>query len=129
MAEPAELQEEKPKKKTGWRGPEGSINKKGRPVAPKGEKPTNRELRERELLMLLRKIKPHVADSVMQAAKIMKNEEASHANVLKACTILMDAYRRLTLDLYEGEDPEAEGTEIQEQNNAPAFSLHMLKTE
>lgn len=127
MAEPVE-QEEQPKK-TGWRGPAGSINKKGRPAAPKGEKPTNRELRERELLMLLRKIKPHVADSVMQAAKIMKNNDASHANVLKACTILMDAYRRLTLDLYEGDDPDAEGTEIQEQNNMPVFSLKVLNNE
>lgn len=117
--------EEKPKK-TGWRGPAGSINKAGRPPAPKGDKPTNRELKERELLMLLRKIKPHVSDAVVAAAKIMKNEEARASDTLKACSILLDAYRRLTLDLYEGEDPEAEGVEVQEQNNAPVFSLRMI---
>jgi len=123
-----EVVEEKPKKKTGFRGGDSAINRAGRRPGIKNSKPTNRELRERELLMLLRKIKPHVADSVMQAARIMKNEEASHQNQLKAATILLDAYRKLTLDLYDGEDPEEEGTEIQ-QNNSPTalFSLKMVE--
>ncbi len=87
-------------------------------------KPTNRDLRERELLMLLRKIKPHVAEAIMQAAKIMKNADAAHQNQLKAATILLDNYRRLTLDLYDGEE-EVEATEIQAQNK-PVFSLKMI---
>jgi hypothetical protein len=127
MSEALAAQPEEKPKKTGWRGPAGSINKAGRPPAPKGDKPTNRELRERELLMLLRKIKPHVADSVMQCVKIMKNEEASHMNQLKAATVILDAYRKLTLDMYDGEDPEAEGVEVQEQNNMPVFSLRVLE--
>jgi len=90
-------------------------------------KPTNRDLRERELLMLLRKIKPHVAEAIMQAAKIMKNADAAHQNQLKAATILLDNYRRLTLDLYDGEE-EVEATEIQAQNK-PVFSLRMINTE
>lgn len=106
------------------------INRGGRP--PKSsilEKPTNRELKERELVMLLRKIKPHVADAIMQAAKIMKNQEASHQNQLKAATILLDNYRRLTLDMYDGEEhAEDEGTEVQ-QNNAPVFSLRVINDE
>lgn len=106
-----------------------SPNPAGRPKNSEREnKPTNRELKERELLMLLRKIKPHVAEAIMSAAKIMKNEEASHQNQLKAATILLDNYRRLTLDLYDGDEDklEQEGTEVQEQNK-PAFTLHVLE--
>jgi hypothetical protein len=126
-------EQDQPKKKTGWKGPPGSINTKGRPVRPEGyipekDKPTNRELRERELLMLMRKIRPHVADAIMQAAKIMKNEEAAHQNQLKAATILLDNYRRLALDLYDSEDPDAEATEVQQQNT-PVFSLRMISDE
>jgi hypothetical protein len=93
------------------------------------DKPTNRELKERELVMLLRKIKPHVAEAIVQAANIMKNQEASHQNQLKAATILLDNYRRLTLDMYDGEDQADEaGVEVQ-QNNAPVFSLKMVNAE
>ena len=75
--------------------------------------------------MLLRKIKPHIAEAIMQAASIMKNEKAADQNKLKAATILLDNYRRLTLDLYDVENQEDEGTEIQQQN-APVFSLRMI---
>lgn len=105
-----------------------AINRVGRPPKTEG-KPTNRDLKERELLMLLRKIRPHVADSIYEAAKIMKNEQAADQNKLKACTIILDAYRKLTLDLYDGEDAaDLEGQEIQEQNK-PVFSLKMINTE
>jgi hypothetical protein len=104
-----------------------SGNLKGRPKSVNLlEKPTNRELKERELVMLLRKIKPHVAEAIMQAAAIMKNEEASHQNQLKAATILLDNYRRLTLDMYDGEEQADEtGVEVQQQN-APIFSLKVV---
>ena len=101
------------------------INRNGRPKKiDLLEKKTNRELKEKELLMLLRKIKPHVSEAIIQAARIMKNEEASHQNQLKAATVLLDNYRKLTLDLYDG-DQEAEGIEVQE--NAPSFSLTLLE--
>jgi hypothetical protein len=93
------------------------------------DKPTNRELKEKELVLLLRKIKPHVAEAILQAANIMKNSEASHQNQLKAATILLDNYRRLTLDMYDGEDKaDEEGLEVQ-QNNAPIFSLKVVNEE
>ena len=57
----------------------------------------------------------------------MKNEEASHQNQLKAATVLLDNYRKLTLDLYDG-DAEGEGTEVQEGNQA-VFSLKMLSSD
>ena len=101
------------------------INRNGRPKKiDLLDKKTNRELKEKELLMLLRKIKPHVSEAIIQAARIMKNEEASHQNQLKAATVLLDNYRKLTLDLYDG-DAEGEGVEVQE--NAPSFSLTLLE--
>lgn len=107
-----------------------SGNPNGRPRRDNiADKPTNRELKERELVMLLRKVKPHVAEAIVQAANIMKNQEASHQNQLKAATILLDNYRRLTLDLYDGEDKADEaGVEVQ-QNNAPVFSLKMVNAD
>ena len=107
-----------------------SGNPNGRPKKESiFDKPTNRELKERELVMLLRKIKPHVAEAIMQAANIMKNDEASHQNQLKAATILLDNYRRLTLDMYDGEEQAEEaGVEVQ-QNNAAIFSLKVVNEE
>ena len=94
------------------------------------DKPTNRELKERELIMLLRKIKPHVADAIMQAAKIMKNEEAAHQNQLKAAALLLESYRKLSLDLYGNEEQAEEAAEEVQQNNpAPVFSLKVINTE
>lgn len=107
-----------------------SGNPNGRPKKESiFDKPTNRELKERELVMLLRKIKPHVAEAIMQAANIMKNQEASHQNQLKAATILLDNYRRLTLDMYDGEEQAEEaGVEVQQQN-AAVFSLKVVNEE
>ena len=125
-------QEEVPKKKTGWRGPPGSINTKGRPVkAPDEvlEKPTNKELKNRELLLLLRKLKPHVADAVMTAVMVMQKSD-SDQNKLKASAMILQNFHKLTLDLYSGSDvnAEEEGTEIQKKS-APVFSLKMLDNE
>lgn len=107
-----------------------SGNKAGRPRRDKLlDKPTNRELKERELIMLLRKIKPHVADAITQAVKIMKNDEAAHQNQLKAAALLLESYRKLSLDLYGGEEvADEEGTEVQ-QNNAAVFSLKVINQE
>ena len=125
-----EKPEDKPKRgNKSWVRGGPSPNPSGRiPNSERENKPTNRELKERELLMLLRKIKPHVAEAIMSAAKIMKNEEASHQNQLKAATILLDNYRRLTLDLYDGDEEklEQEGTEVQQQNSGPVFSLKIV---
>lgn len=93
-------------------------------------KPTRRELRERELLMVLRKLRPHIAESIVTASNIMGNANAKDENKLKAAIVIVDNYRKLVLDLYDGkEDPELdneEGQEIQ-QENGPQFSLKMVK--
>lgn len=99
-----------------------NINMAGR-IKGNKEK-SRREIREQELLSLLRKIKPHLSESIMTAATIMKNKEAGPGNQLKAAVILLNAYKELVNDAYNGEDKEEEGTEV--QPNQPAFSLHVI---
>jgi hypothetical protein len=100
-----------------------NINQQGRIKGIKEK--TRREIKEQELLSLLRKIKPHIADSVMTASRIMKNEQAADANKLKSAALLISLYKELLKDAYEGGDEDAEGTEV--QPNMPAFSLKMIE--
>lgn len=105
------------------------INVKGNPNIGKSryfpEKMSNRQLRERELMGLLRKLKPHVADAIMAAVKIMKNQEAAHANQLKAATILLQQYKDTMLEVYDKDYDDSEAEEIQ-QDNSPVFSLKIV---
>jgi hypothetical protein len=86
----------------------------------------NRQLREREFLTLLRKLKPLVADSIKTASEIMKNEDASHQNKLKASVILLNAYRDTVGDLYDTHYDEDPNEAVQEVNNNPMFSLTVI---
>jgi hypothetical protein len=111
------------------------INSKGNPdIAkyagnrknkPDGTKLTNRELREREFMSLLRKIKPHTATAIARAASIMNNREASHQHVLKAATILLEQYKETLLEVYDKDYDEEVGEEVQQQNS-PVFSLKVV---
>ena len=106
-----------------------SGNSKGRPKdIDRLEKLSRKQLREREFLMLLRKIRPHLADSIVTAAAIMKNEKAADQNKLKAASILLDQYVKLVKEMYNGEEDEDAGEEIQQQN-APVFSLKVIDNE
>jgi hypothetical protein len=100
-----------------------NINTKGS-IRSNKEK-SRREIKEQELLSLLRKIKPHIADSVMTASRIMKNDESADSNKLKSAALLISLYKELLKDAYEGGDEEAEGTEVQ-PNNGPVFSLKIV---
>ena len=120
-------------RKSGWRGPEGSINKAGRPKEEDRKKVTRRSLRDKELMQLARKLRPHQSAAIMEAVRIMGNKEATDANKLKAVAFLSDTYRKLINEIYEGEpDGDERGDvrgdspeEIQPQPK-PVFSLHML---
>lgn len=105
-----------------------SINVKGRPVG--GDKPlTNRQIRERDYLSFLRKLKPHVAESIATAVKIMQCKDASDANKLKAATIILAEYKDALEQTYNKAYDEAEGVEPQPvtQPKAAVFSLTMIK--
>lgn len=101
------------------------INLNGRPKGD-GKKLTNRQIREREFLSLLRKVKPMLADSVSVASKILKNEEATHANRLKACVIIVELYKDMVESTYDEKYDEDEGEEVQPTNKSPVFSLTIV---
>lgn len=108
------------------------INRSGRipkHAMTEEDKPSRRALKDKELLMLLRKIKPHVADSVLKAAQIMRADDASHLNQLKAATLLLDTYRKLTIDMYDGEEDEENPAEEVQTDSVPVFSLRVVKDE
>lgn len=134
MSEAAIVKEpEDTNKKSGWRGPEGSINRQGRPKEEDRKKVTRRSLRDKELMQLARKLRPHQSAAIMEAVRIMGNKEATDANKLKAVAFLSDTYRKLITEIYEGEPEDDsngkadEPTEIQPQDNRPVFSLRMIE--
>lgn len=99
-----------------------NINTAGK-IKPNREK-SRREIKNQELLSILRKLKPHLSESIMTAATIMKNKDAGAANQLKAAVILLNAYKELVGDVYSGGDEDETGIEV--QPNAPSFSLHVI---
>ncbi len=119
-------------KKTGWRGPEGSRNDKGRPKKDEDEKVTRRSVKDKELLALMRKFRPHVSSAVMTAVGIMQDESSADQNRLKASALIIKTYNDLILQAYEGEDEEGEVVqEVQPQvpvDNRPVFSLRIVET-
>jgi hypothetical protein len=99
-----------------------NINTKGRIKSDK--ELTGRALRQRELLSLVRKIKPHVSLAITEAVKILGNKEAADSNKLKAAVIILDQYKGLVKDIYDVED-DSPADEIQQ--NGPVFSLTMIR--
>jgi hypothetical protein len=91
---------------------------------------TRRELKEKEQMSILRKLKPNISQAIVVAAKIMNNEKAAEASRLKACTIILENYKELVGEVYDGQDDE-DGELIQDNTPKTAFSLVMLpaKTE
>lgn len=121
-------------KKTGFTKGDPNIKPGGGPLSDEAtkQKLKRRSVKEKELATLLRKIKPHVAESIMTAARIMKNPTAQHQHQLKAATILLDNYQKLVHDVYEAQDEnesEESGNlpvpEVQE-DNSPVFSLRVI---
>lgn len=109
-----------------------NINRQGR--IEKDHKPTARELKQKEIMSLLRKLKPLMSKSVNTAAKIIDSEDATEAGKLRAATVLLGLYKDLISEAYDLDikletqavsDPQ----EIDTSKNAPIFSLTVLKEE
>jgi len=114
---------------SGWRGPAGSINTKGRPKKSEQqdkEKKTNRELRQEELLSLVRKFKPLQTKAIQAAVKVIDNAESNDASKLRAAALLIETHRALLKDLYDYRYDEDVAEEITQDPPAPVFSLKML---
>lgn len=118
------------KKKRGnptWGKGMQSPNPAGRPIGDPREKMSNREIRTRSMLQLLRKFSPHQSKAIMAAVKIMDNTEASDQNKLKASALIIQTYRELLNEVYNKDYDDEQGEEI--QDNSPIFSLRMLGTD
>ena len=118
------------KKKRGnptWGKGMQSPNPAGRPVGDPREKMSNRSLREKSLMQLIRKFNPHIGKAVMTAVKIMDNEKASESNKLKAGVFITQTYRELLNEVYSKDYDDDQGEEI--QDNSPIFSLKMIGDE
>lgn len=118
------------KKKRGnptWGKGMQSPNPAGRPIGDPREKMSNREIRTRSMLQLLRKFSPHQSKAIMAAVKIMDNTEASDQNKLKASALIIQTYRELLNEVYSKDYDDDQGEEI--QDNSPIFSLRMLGTD
>lgn len=104
------------------------INTKGRITR---EKPLNRELKDRYLLELLRKLRPGQALAIQRTLKIIGDKDSADANAIKASALVMSTYASLIKELY-GRDEETEEEDSVEalQEDAPKaklFSLTMIK--
>ena len=108
-----------------------AINSKGRPPVDSTKKLTRREIKEKEFLSLARKIRPHVAASIAAAVEIMKKDEATDTNKLKAAAFLLTEYQKLIKETYSMDDADEGSTpeEMQPQEQGkPAFTLHYINS-
>jgi hypothetical protein len=106
-----------------------NINREGR-IEGK-QKFTAKELKQKEVMSLLRKLKPLMSKSVNTAAKIIDSEGATESGKLRAATVLLGFYKDLLKEAYDHdiklEDVISDPQEIDTSKNAPVFSLTMLK--
>lgn len=108
--------------------PDPNIAKTGRPKKGDEKKLTRREIKDKELLALARKIKPHISAAITESAKIMTSKEATDQNKLKASAFLFTVYRDLIKEVYnsEGVDEDNNSSENNEEDSKPVFSLRMV---
>lgn len=108
-----------------------NINTKGRPTnKDKPKKTSRRSARDKELLQLARKLKPHISAAIMAAVGVIGDKDASDANKIKAAAFLVDTHRKVLIDLYEGEptgDEEETPQEVQPQNPSVVLSLKVVE--
>lgn len=104
-----------------------NINRKGRALGTSNKAMSKRDIKERELMSLLRKVKPHMSAAIGTAVGVMGNREATHMNQLKASLMILNFYKTLMDDMYDAGDVTEEGEEIQPA--APVFSLRMINND
>lgn len=104
-----------------------SGNSRGRPKVVDAEKPTNRSVRQKELLSLVRKFKPLQSKAINAAVKILDDNQATEMGKLKSAALIISTYQQLLKDTFDYRYDESESEEIQ-ATNVPAFSLHVIET-
>ena len=102
-----------------------SGNPHGRKKLIDAEKPTNRVLREKALMELVRKFRPLQSKAIAAAVNILDNKEASENGKLRSAALIIQTYKDLIKDVYNHQYDDEAAEEMQ-QDNKPAFTLHML---
>lgn len=87
---------------------------------------TNRELREKTLLSLARKFKPHLAKALKRMINLVENENTPPATQYQAAKFVIEFHKDLVGDLYKDKYDGEVGQEIQTES-APVFSLRMVE--
>jgi len=111
-----------------WKKGMPSPNPVGRPVLGEErekEKLTNRKLREKAFLELVRKFRPLQAKAIQAAVKILDDEKAADQNKLKASALIIATYKDLLSQVYDYRYDEEEAVPMQEES-APILSLTVV---
>lgn len=94
------------------------------------EKKTNKELGRQELIRLFRKFKPHLANAIDTATKIMVDSEANENARLRAAAMIIAEYKTLVSSIYGDvkyeEEQEANEEEV---SSTPVFRLKLVDKE
>lgn len=111
-----------------------NINRKG--VIPKEDrnKYTAKELKQKEVMSLLRKLKPLMSKSIGVASNIIDDKDATESGKLRSAALLLGFYKDLLKEAYDNcikseDSGESSAEGIDTSKNAPVFSLTMLKPE
>ena len=104
-----------------------NINRSGRISKKDSNKISRRQQKLLELESLLRKLKPHVSKAIVTAAEIMGNSNTTETSKLKACTIILDAYKSVAVELGKDNTDDDELVDASNTEAAPVFSLVMPK--
>jgi hypothetical protein len=103
------------------------INRAGRPLVVDAEKPTNKSLRQKGLMEMVRRFRPIQQKAIAAAVNILDNKDASEAGKLKSAALIISTYKDLLKDVYDYRYDADEAEEIQVTDNKPVFSLRMIK--
>ena len=114
--------------------PDKNVNRKGRPLKGDEKTLTRRAAKDKELLSLARKLKPHLALGLKESVRILENKEAADANKIRVTAFLYKTYHELLDDVYApSRDDEEKGEEkvVEEvqPDNRPVFSLKIINTD
>ena len=102
-----------------------SGNSAGRPKVKDSEKPTNKSLRAKALMEMVRRFRPIQQKAIKAAVDILDNKEATEGGKLKSAALVIEVYRGLIKDLYDVRYDSDEAEESQEDNK-PVFSLKII---
>lgn len=108
--------------------PGQSGNLAGRPKVLKEDKPTNRSLREKAFLELVRKFRPLQAKAIAAAVAVLDNKESQDTNKLKSAALIIGTYKDLIKETYDYKYDLEEAVPMQEENK-PVFSLKIVGNE